>query len=563
MEKMITSFKNKALIVIILLLSSLFAFALFKNIAYPLLWNDEAETAMFATRILEYGYPKAHDGRNTLCLLELPIEFGVKEKNDAYIGSTWGQYYFSVIGASLAERVKDIYAKTALLRIPFAFIGFAGLVIMALSVIGLYKKNLTAKLMFLMIFIFFELLSISLILHLREARHYPIGIFLSACIFYSYINYGILKKATTVTYISTMTLLLLLVFNTFPPLYFIFIIAIGLYELFNFLRKRQVYNFAINTSPLFISLIPIFFLLSFFETFRISGELAKIYAITPPLQYTFILELLAFFQKYEFLNLILAIKVILAILYLYIRISKISPSDNKIKETGQKLWASNFFSLFFIIYILVITKMPVPVIYQRYFIILQPISTIILLLDIFITFELIGRINPLNTKNITTLFVLFLICLLFMQGGLNKIGRIKNYIYELSHQYKGPLDFVIPYIKSKYDKPGRLVIATNYEECSYMYYLGSRVIIGYVGNNLEEDLKIQPDVIIFRKRWAYTSSPQIFNVFFKNESYKKIAFPVFDYPVNNIPELYSSPQHLYETKMAESENKQLDIYIKQ
>jgi len=272
---------------------------------------------------------------------------------------------------------------------------------------------------------------------------------------------------------------------------------------------------------------------------------------------------LAFFQKYEFLNLILAIKVILAILYLYIRISKISPSDNKIKETGQKLWASNFFSLFFIIYILVITKMPVPVIYQRYFIILQPISTIILLLDIFITFELIGRINPLNTKNITTLFVLFLICLLFMQGGLNKIGRIKNYIYELSHQYKGPLDFVIPYIKSKYDKPGRLVIATNYEECSYMYYLGSRVIIGYVGNNLEEDLKIQPDVIIFRKRWAYTSSPQIFNVFFKNESYKKIAFPVFDYPVNNIPELYSSPQHLYETKMAESENKQLDIYIKQ
>jgi len=211
---------------------------------------------------------------------------------------------------------------------------------------------------------------------------------------------------------------------------------------------------------------------------------------------------LAFFQKYEFLNLILAIKVILAILYLYIRISKISPSDNKIKETGQKLWASNFFSLFFIIYILVITKMPVPVIYQRYFIILQPISTIILLLDIFITFELIGRINPLNTKNITTLFVLFLICLLFMQGSLNKIGHIKNYIYELSHQYKGPLDFVIPYIKSKYDKPGRLVIATNYEECSYMYYLGSRVIIGYVGNNLEEDLKIQPDVIIFRKRWA-------------------------------------------------------------
>jgi len=300
MEKMIISFKNKVLIVIILLLSSLFAFALFKNIAYPLLWNDEAETAMFATRILEYGYPKAHDGRNTLCLLELPIEFGVKEKNDAYIGSTWGQYYFSVIGASLAERVKDIYAKTALLRIPFAFIGFAGLVIMALSVIGLYKKNLTAKLMFLMIFIFFELLSISLILHLREARHYPIGIFLSACIFYSYINYGILKKATTVTYISTMTLLLLLVFNTFPPLYFIFIIAIGLYELFNFLRKRQLYNFAINTSPLFISLIPIFFYYRFLKRFASPVNWQKYMLSLPHCNIHLFLSCWLFFKNMNF-----------------------------------------------------------------------------------------------------------------------------------------------------------------------------------------------------------------------------------------------------------------------
>jgi hypothetical protein len=30
-----------------------------------LFWNDEAETAMYATQILEYGYPKVHGPNNT------------------------------------------------------------------------------------------------------------------------------------------------------------------------------------------------------------------------------------------------------------------------------------------------------------------------------------------------------------------------------------------------------------------------------------------------------------------------------------------------------------------
>ncbi len=74
MVKTIVSYKNKILIVIVFLLSIIFAFSLFKNIAHPLLWNDESETAMFARRILEYGYPKVHDGKNILYLMALPIK---------------------------------------------------------------------------------------------------------------------------------------------------------------------------------------------------------------------------------------------------------------------------------------------------------------------------------------------------------------------------------------------------------------------------------------------------------------------------------------------------------
>ena len=50
---------------------ALFAVVLLPRLSSPLLWHDEGDTAMFATRILEVGYPKVHGPRNVL------YEFGV------------------------------------------------------------------------------------------------------------------------------------------------------------------------------------------------------------------------------------------------------------------------------------------------------------------------------------------------------------------------------------------------------------------------------------------------------------------------------------------------------
>ena len=36
------------------------ALLLFAGLAHPLFWADEAETAMFGRRIIEFGYPKVH-----------------------------------------------------------------------------------------------------------------------------------------------------------------------------------------------------------------------------------------------------------------------------------------------------------------------------------------------------------------------------------------------------------------------------------------------------------------------------------------------------------------------
>ena len=69
----------------------LFGIALFRHLSYPLLWADEAETALFAERVLDYGYPKVHGSRNVVYQFGPNIAVGVKEGPDAYIGTTWGQ----------------------------------------------------------------------------------------------------------------------------------------------------------------------------------------------------------------------------------------------------------------------------------------------------------------------------------------------------------------------------------------------------------------------------------------------------------------------------------------
>ncbi len=96
-----------------------------------------------------------------------------------------------------------------------------------------------------------------------------------------------------------------------------------------------------------------------------------------------------------------------------------------------------------------------------------------------------------------------------------------------------------------------------------MYYLGAGTTIGYVGNNLEEDLKKQPDVIIVRKRWAYTNREEIFGLFFKRAAYSRVVFPIVDTPVNNIPEVSGTLRHLYVSRKAEGPREALEIYVKQ
>ncbi len=97
----------------------MFAGLVLAGLGAPLLWQDEADTAMFGRRILEYGYPKVHDPRNTVYGVHHPLELGVQPLLDAYLGSPWAQYYFAAPAVADSPARRSVGVSAAF-RVPAA-----------------------------------------------------------------------------------------------------------------------------------------------------------------------------------------------------------------------------------------------------------------------------------------------------------------------------------------------------------------------------------------------------------------------------------------------------------
>jgi len=564
-------------------LAVLFAASLLKNISYPLLWADESMTVMHGQRVLEYGYPKVHDGKNVLYdLRHWNPKLGIDEKTDAYIGgANWGMYYFAAIAVAMARITDDFYTKTAILRIPFAIAGLAGLAILAFLGAQFFDNRLS-QCGFLTLFAFLELMSIPLILHLREARYYSLTVFLTALVVFVYARHRILERGRYSTYVILLTLSLFCLFITFSPAYFIFLTAIVLYEsigvtrdLISHIRKktgRVSHGMSVSRNtpfryhlqlllPVLLSLIAVSPLLSFFKTFYIAEEVAKfnrlLFRVSEWQMYQANLEFIwNYFTRSDLIYLGIVLK-----FCVLISLKGLSVRDFSVPDT-RKLEFSNFLTVIFVVYFLAIARIPnFP--YTRYFVPLQPILAAMVILDVALVYNRISVSPALKIRYGKVMLLIVFAGLVLFNIGKNS-EHLKGHAYELFHQYKGPLDYLIPFIRETYRDTGELVIATNYEETSFMYYLNSKVVMGFVGNNLEEDTQEVPDVIVYRKGWGNLHR-RAFLDFFARHRYQRVSFPVFDSQVNNIPELNllpAGPRHQFRTLYAGDELRRVDIYLK-
>lgn len=537
----------------------LFSVSIFKNIAYPLLWQDESETTFAAKRIIEYGYPKSSDGKNTLNLLELPDKnLAIKEPYDAYITSAWGQFYVATIGVRLSEFATDIYDKTALIRIPFALIGLVGILLCAQVTKSIFHGR--SKWIFLSCYLLLCMLSISLTLHLREVRYYSLTILLSGTMLWLYTmftnNRTTLSKRSFVMYTFMLIVLLNVTLLTFPPLFFILILTLGISEAWHLysltptslIRKDYMYHILPIGLALCVS-VPIFM---FFEIIPTASAISAYFGFGFTTYVFNIVHALRYLLIYEFLALMLLCKGAQLI------IQRVTSKSNQPPQHIAILKLSNFLFLYLIMYLLFIAR--TPYLFERYLMALIPFLNLMLILDLFYTAHALRTMASKKLRS-DLLFVTIPVFLFVMIISLvPKLPHITGHIYELTHQYKGPLDYAIPYIQNTFSSLEELTIATNYEELSYAFYLGSKVTIGYVGNNLAEDSTIQPDIIIMRNN--RNNFVDTFQLLLSKDTYSAVNLEIDDYDFNNIPELDLVKPHRYQTTFAKDENSQLKIYVR-
>src|SRR4030066_256063 len=473
---------------LLLISTALFFFSVFKNIQYPLMWGDEAETALYARRILTYGYPKVHDGKNTLDQHRVPGDVGVNKKYDLYTIEMWGQYYFGAIGEYFAQQTSDFYLKTTILRSSFAIMGI-------------------------------------------------LGIFTLPMLFF---------------------LTLFLLANTFPPAYLAMTMSFAIYILLinfkiditdfikNILKKENL----LALSPIVLSVLLYLPITIFFETSKAaqSAYVSMNYNFSTYLSYFF--RILVFLAKYHLLYIAIYLKIILFFQ---------SKENKKLSQYDELKNYDKLSFLLTLIFIVNLFTIPLtPFIFDRYFVFLQPLLSMIIIIDSLGVYEFIKINNKSQAKNILSIHF-YLIFLLFIIAQITNFDNLKGHTYELTHKYEGSMDKVIFYIKNKYPHPENISIFTPIEKLDLIYYLNSKVLC-------DDDVncyKNPPDIFIPRK---YVSSRDLidrYNNYMKESKYTKINLPILDYPVNNIPEFSLSLRHLYKTPVESDPNYQIYLYVKE
>jgi hypothetical protein len=505
---------------LLVLSAALLATALLRHISYPLLWHDEAETAMFARRVLDYGYPKVRGPKNAVYSLWHGRGVGVHEASGAWTGTPWAQYYFGALGVLWGDRADDLYARTARMRLPFALAGLGGLCVWILAVLPALGRQ---RALFATLLLLLFSVSTGLLLHLREARYYALVVLLVGGILYVFLRRQVFGTSGFTTYTALLAGLLFLLFNTFYPAFTALLAGLGLaLALRARERRRPVRWCAREALPLVLALAVAAPLLLFFDFLEAAqGWLARF--ATPGLYLDNLVFLVRHLLRFEWLAPALVLRAAVWLLR----------PEHPEPPLRFRLEIARLLLLLTLVYALLVAQ--TPFLFERYFVVLSPALTTMLLLDAFSAVTLLRTREGARRSLGAACAVL---AALLAAGSLVvRMPELRGRLQELREPYRGPLDFVIPYLKERTPRPEELVIATNYEGPAFMFYLGSRVTVGFYGADLENDLRILPDVIVPR---PWPDQVEVLKALSERAEFRAREFPVENLPWNNNPSLAPS-----------------------
>ena len=445
----------------------LFFASLFAGLGAPLLWEDEAETAMFGRNVLEYGVPKIHVGRNNVYGAHLPLELGRLEGLDAYVGSPWGQYFFAAPAVAWSDAASDLAARTWRMRVPFTLAGWLGTLLLAGTAARLWPARAGSRVGFWIGFGACLLLSISFQLHLREVRYYPLVVFALGAIAQIELRRHVLGELPALRGGLLLAPVLFALFNLFYPAFTAVVAVAGVALALRAVRSRaalrtRTAEFARGAAPYALACaaaVPMVALFdlpaqsrSFFEIFG-KGESGIVHQLGWGAYYLL---------RYEFLA-----PALLGALALGVARWRLG---HEAAELRPAMVACDLALALAAVWLVLIAR--TPLFFSRYLVALSPLLSAACVLQV-------GCLVALRRTAAarTATAGLAAVALAGLGCAAVRMPELCGRIAELREPYRGPLDHVIPYLVERYPNPADLVIATNYEEFSFMFYLLSLIHI--------------------------------------------------------------------------------------
>jgi hypothetical protein len=513
------------------------AILLFSSLGSRNLWQDEAETALLAKRILRTGLPTASDGKNVVSQ-EMGRDY---DSNYLWRWSPWMQFYltagsFAVFAPSEPPSIAGS-GWTIAARLPFVLLGLVTIPLTYLLARRFLESVVVARLS-----AFFLTLSVPFLLHARQCRWYAPAYVLVCCLFLCFIAMAKGSRWAIAGFVLSAALLF----------YTNFFVAIGLLAVL--LLSAPLYKwdrpFLVKFGSAYLLLLPLvlpgYF---FFAPFHEEGGKFEAERIVKHIN---------FYAGYLF-TFLLPMPIVAVLGYW---LAKKSPADS-LKPDGKRsvvlLLAISF------LYSAYLTLAPWHMF--RYLTIILPFVSILIGLAVYVLFEksrlmgwvTLGVLVVTDAIHIVPLHLIevaersriendpTLDAVTTVRGTMSGYGHlfavgpitspIASYLYEIMTTPHDPEPVICKYL-NEHAKPTDVVLAT-YDDLPIQFYTGLKV----VGNLQGQPIPPAPDWIVPRQNqlggWIGGRDGALLppiRQLLKTEQYDPISLSGPDFFLGNCPE---------------------------
>ncbi len=501
------------------------AIVLFGNLGNIYLWQDECSTALIAQNTLTLGYPSAWDGKNIITQNE------GRDSNDAHVWtwSVWLEFYMVAISFFLFG------ANAFSARLPFVLAGLASIVIFYPLLCRVARDEETRRLAVVLL-----VCSIPFLLHARQCRYYSLCIFATIWITHAYLKMQAGEKFAILSFSAAA---ILFFYSSFAAFFGVMGGIMSYYLLSHIFKlpKPKFKKLAVSLAVIVGFTLPWFLYAHGWS--RVNPYESDAFAGMPLIPR--ILNSLRIYLAY--INTYFFPLIFIPLLLLLRKLHKKPPQKRSKTSMNEKKSESEHQAIFLIITMVVFQILFVscfPWVYFRYLIGLVPLCCILAGMAVreIIRFNRAAGYVSLSLLLFTNIFSL----MIPFQKSVLRFDLL-NYIYEITHDYDGPMEGIVKFLKSN-GHAGQTVV-TNYGQLPIIFYTGMKAF----GFGQDITAIPHPDWVIIRRHYG---AKEYLSRLVRRYRYKKTTLNYPDIPCENRPDPF---YHQYRT--VKSKNR-ISVYRK-